>query len=67
MRNEVEPDYYVGEGGHWIEPIVFIEAQGLGFHEGNIVKYVCRYKKKSGKTDLLKAKWYIERLLEKIK
>lgn len=46
-----------------IEPILYIEANGLGFHAGNIIKYVSRYKEKNGLEDLKKAKWYIERLI----
>lgn len=54
-----QPEHYKGV----VEPIELIEAQGLGFHEGNIVKYVTRWQKKGGLHDLEKAKWYIERLI----
>ena len=47
-----------------IEPIQYIEANHLGFHEGNIVKYVSRWRLKDGLDDLKKAKFYIERLIE---
>ena len=47
-----------------IEPIQFIETNGLGYHEGNAVKYVSRWRNKNGIEDLKKAKWYIERLIE---
>lgn len=47
-----------------IEPIVYIEANHLGFSEGNIVKYVTRWRHKDGLDDLRKAKFYIERLIE---
>lgn len=47
-----------------IEPITYIEVNELGFHAGNVVKYVSRYKQKNGLDDLKKAKWYIERLIE---
>lgn len=46
-----------------IEVIDFIEDQGLGFHLGNVVKYVCRYRLKGGKDDLEKARWYLDRLI----
>lgn len=49
-----------------IEVIDFIEDQKLGFHEGNIIKYVCRYPDKNGIEDLKKAKWYLERLIIKL-
>ena len=47
-----------------IEPLQYIEANNLGFHEGNIVKYVSRWRQKDGLADLMKAKFYIERLIE---
>ena len=39
-------------------------ALGLGFCEGNIIKYICRYKDKGGKEDLLKARKYIDFLID---
>ena len=35
----------------------------LGFCEGNVIKYVTRWKKKGGVEDLLKAKVYLNRLI----
>jgi len=47
-----------------IEVIDFIEDQKLGYHEGNIIKYVCRHKHKNKPLeDLKKAQWYLERLI----
>ena len=55
-------------GNHYkdmpIQPIEFITKNGLGFCEGNVIKYVCRYKHKNGKEDLLKARHYIDLLIE---
>jgi len=42
----------------------FIAAQGLSFAEGNIVKYICRHRKKNGLVDLSKAKHYLELLMK---
>ena len=39
-------------------------ANKLGFCEGNVVKYVSRWRDKGGLSDLLKAKHYIEFLIE---
>jgi len=54
--------------GHYkslgIEPIEYIEGSSHGFCEGNIVKYVSRWKQKNGVEDLKKARWYIDRLIE---
>lgn len=54
------PAHYT-QGG--IEPIDYIEANDLNFCEGNVVKYVTRYRHKNGVEDLKKAKWYLERLI----
>ena len=60
-------DYQV-QGDHYarnhIQPIEYIMANKLGFCEGNVVKYVSRWKNKGGLNDLLKAKHYIEFLIE---
>jgi hypothetical protein len=31
---------------------------------GNVIKYVWRFKRKNGKQDLLKAQWYLQRLID---
>jgi hypothetical protein len=53
------PQHYAGGG---LEVIDAIEAWGLGFNLGNVVKYVSRADLKgSPLEDLAKAKWYLER------
>lgn len=47
-----------------IEVWDFIKDQGLDYMEGNVVKYVCRYKHKNGLEDLRKAKAYLDKLVE---
>ena len=49
-----------------IEPIEYIIKNNLGFCEGNIIKYVTRYKSKHGLEDLQKAKYYLERLISEV-
>jgi hypothetical protein len=55
-------------GNHYkdkgIQPIVYIHANNLGFCEGNVVKYVTRWKDKGGEADLRKAIHYLELLIE---
>jgi hypothetical protein len=46
-----------------LEVIDAIEGMELPYHEGNIVKYVARWRYKNGVQDLRKAKWYLERLI----
>ena len=48
-----------------IEPWDFIYENKLDFFEGNVVKYICRWKEKGGIEDLQKALTYIKRLIEK--
>lgn len=42
----------------------YILAHDLGFLEGNVIKYVTRYRKKDGIQDLLKARHYLDKLIE---
>ncbi|HFF2104939.1 TPA: DUF3310 domain-containing protein [Pseudomonas aeruginosa] len=54
-------------GAHYkeqpIQPVQYIHANGIGYLEGNVIKYVSRWKK-NGIEDLKKAKHYIELLIE---
>ncbi len=47
-----------------IQPIEYIHANDMDFFSGNVVKYITRWKYKSGLEDLKKAKHYIELLME---
>jgi len=55
-------------GSHYknmkIQPVEYIHANGLGYFEGNVVKYVSRWRSKNGVKDLEKAKHYIDLLIE---
>ena len=42
----------------------YITSHKMGYLEGNIIKYVTRYKYKDGLDDLFKAKAYLTRLIE---
>lgn len=59
-------DKQVG-GTHYqlpIQPIEYILANGLGYCEANVVKYVSRWRNKGGIQDLKKAIHYLEMLIE---
>jgi hypothetical protein len=62
-------DIQVG-GEHYknkkIQPITYIIENEMGYCEGNIIKYVTRYKDKNGLEDLKKARHYIDFLIEKL-
>ena len=54
------PHYKIGG----IETIDFIEAKGLDYNLGNVVKYVTRADHKGNKLqDLEKARWYLDRAI----
>jgi hypothetical protein len=60
-----QPSHYKVGG---VETIDFIEAKGLGYHLGNVVKYITRAGHKGtnqGLEDLRKARWYLDRAIEK--
>tara|TARA_B100001248_G_C27147192_1_gene347272 strand:- start:388 stop:618 length:231 start_codon:yes stop_codon:yes gene_type:complete len=48
-----------------IEPIDYIIGNGLTYCEGNVVKYITRWRGKGGIDDLKKAKVYIDFIIEK--
>ena len=60
-------DTQVG-GDHYkdkpIQPIEYIFMNKLGFCEGNIIKYVSRWREKGGIEDLRKAEHYLQKLIE---
>jgi len=47
-----------------IQPIEFIHANNLPFIEGNIVKYITRWREKNGLKDLEKVKHYVDLLID---
>lgn len=65
--NQVKKHDPINKPNHYtkgsIEPIEFIKANNLGFLEGNIIKYITRYKYKNGIEDLKKAEFYLKQLI----
>jgi hypothetical protein len=55
-------------GSHYkdkvIQPVEYIYMNNIGYMEGNVIKYISRWEDKGGINDLLKAKHYIELLIE---
>ena len=55
-------------GSHYkdcpIQPWDYIVQNGLGYLEGNVVKYVSRWRVKGGVEDLRKARHYLDKLIE---
>lgn len=55
-------------GSHYkdmpIQPVEYIHANAMGYLEGNVVKYISRWRKKGGMADLEKARHYIDLLIQ---
>lgn len=55
-------------GNHYkdlaIQPVEYIHANNIGYMEGNVIKYVSRWRAKHGIKDLEKARHYIDLLIE---
>lgn len=63
VANEIQ------EGGrHYKEMAIqtwdYIIANNIGYMEGNVIKYVSRWKDKGGIEDLKKARHYLDKLIE---
>lgn len=57
-----DPDHYKGEGMQVWE---VIDAFGLDYYEGNVLKYLLRWRKKGGVEDLSKAQTYLDRIIDR--
>lgn len=63
---DIPPSNWIEHPAHYnagkTEVIDFIEEQALGFHLGNVIKYLCRSAHKGTPLqDLNKARWYLDR------
>lgn len=59
------PAHYNKAGIETIDIIQSVTGDGFETYlQGNILKYMCRYKYKNGVEDLEKARWYLNRLIE---
>lgn len=72
MTKDLASSYQVG-GEHYkakaVQPWTAMESwmtpeEFEGFLRGNVIKYIARYKDKDGIKDVLKARHYLEKLLE---
>lgn len=58
---QISGDHYKNKA---IQPVEYIHANGMGFCEGNVVKYISRWKEKGGVKDLEKARHYLDILIQ---
>ena len=65
--NVNHPSHYQHGGKETIETIKDTLASGFNSYlEGNIIKYISRYKFKNGVEDLKKARFYLNRLIKEV-
>ena len=58
---QIGGDHYANKK---IQPIEYIMANNLNFCEGNVVKYITRWREKGGVESLRKIKHYVDFLIE---
>lgn len=58
---QVGGDHYKSKA---IQPWDYIASNNIGYLEGNVIKYVSRWKDKNGVQDLEKARHYLDKLIE---
>ena len=66
INNSIRPAHYASSNPD-VPPIQMWDyalSQNLGFFEGNIIKYVSRWRNKGGVQDLQKALTYLQRLID---
>ena len=61
---QVGGDHYKKQGAT-MQPWAIIDAWGLDFYAGNVLKYILRHQYKDGVEDLKKARHYLDRMIEK--
>jgi hypothetical protein len=59
------PPHYNQAGIECIDAIEAATSDGYEYYlQGNIIKYLWRYRYKNGVEDLKKARWYLDKLIE---
>jgi hypothetical protein len=58
---QVAGDHYKSKA---IQPWDYIAGNNIGYLEGNVIKYVSRWRDKGGVADLEKARHYLDKLIE---
>ena len=61
------PPHYNASGVECIDAISAATEEGFEYYlQGNIMKYVWRYRYKNGTEDLKKAQWYLNKLITEV-
>jgi|TARA_X000001388_G_scaffold76673_2_gene74678 hypothetical protein len=65
--NVNSPPHYNKSGIECIDAIRAATDSGFEFYlQGNILKYIWRYRYKNGTEDLKKAQWYLNKLIQEV-
>jgi|TARA_R100000234_G_scaffold120117_1_gene105587 hypothetical protein len=66
MPDNINPSHYKNSEIECIEAIkASMSLEGFhGYLKGSIYKYLWRYQEKNGQEDLLKAQWFMDRLVQ---
>lgn len=64
------PPHYQSDAGLEVIDVIKAFTNGIEGIEAvctaNVIKYICRWKKKNGIEDLRKASWYLDKLIEEV-
>lgn len=60
LKKQIGGDHYAKLA---IQPVEYIQANNIPYMEGNVIKYVTRWRDKGGIADLEKARHYIDMLI----
>lgn len=62
------PSHYKSESGLEVIDVINAFTSDLkgykAVYTANVIKYICRWNKKNGLQDLMKAKWYLDHLIK---
>lgn len=61
LKKQISGTHYVN---YAVQPVEFCQRNNFNYCESSAIKYLCRHRDKNGLDDLLKAKHYIELLIE---
>lgn len=69
VKDAINPDHYKQGKIECIEALEAATVNKTGIEAvctANVIKYLWRYEAKNGLEDVKKAKWYLEKLIEKL-
>lgn len=61
LETQIGGTHYKSKG---IQPVEYCMANDIGFMEGSVIKYVTRWKDKGGVQDLMKARHFLDMLID---